>query len=49
MKNDIEQMAKDFRFQVRKKAGLDGHWYDASKSMKDWYRYLAKRILELKQ
>lgn len=43
---EIEQRAKDFRYAVRRKAGLDGDWDSASASMKDWCRELARRSLD---
>lgn len=42
----IEQTAKDMRALVRKKAGLDPMWTDASVDMRDWYRRMAKRMID---
>lgn len=41
----IEQAARDIRAQVRKKAGLEPMWNEASDSMKCWYRSLAIKMM----
>lgn len=42
----IEQIAIQFRQNVRAKAGLETDWDLASEDMKDWYRKLAERSME---
>lgn len=46
---EIEQAANDFRYHVRKKAGLDGHWYDAPESMKQFYRDLIIKTCNIRR
>lgn len=41
---EIEQVAKDFRSHVRRKAGLSRDWDDASEDMKEFYRQLARKL-----
>ena len=45
-KTQIEKTAQDMRAMVRRKAGLDPMWSDASEEMRDWYRMMAKRMIE---
>lgn len=42
----VEKTAADLRAMVRKKAGLEPRWDEASDSMRDWYRGLARRMIE---
>ena len=41
----LEQAARNFRANVRKKAGLEIDWDKASESMRDWYRGLARKMM----
>jgi hypothetical protein len=41
-----EQLAKNLRAEIRKKAGLAANWEQASESMRAWYRMLAERAVK---
>jgi hypothetical protein len=41
-----EQLAKNLRAEIRKKAGLAPDWDKASESMRQWYRALATRTIQ---
>jgi hypothetical protein len=43
---NLEQVARDLRAAIRKKAGLAPDWDRASESMKAWYRMLAERTVK---
>lgn len=46
---DLVQTAKEFRTQIRARAGLRCDWNKASKEMQAWYLLLARRAEGLEE
>lgn len=46
---ELERVAMNFRESVRAKAGLAADWDRASEAMRNFYRHLAIKAIELKE